>query len=151
MVSAFFCVLFFVHIFDMGVQLHTVIPGCIWLLYRYKYNIYCIEVGYMHLPTKWYNYLMRPESAKLDAWGCLCYSLQERELHLWGIIWSVITLEFLPKRNNELTTYHWNAFSYPRWDFVGWLWFKQGDPAKFLVFTFYCKIYTFWSTFFGTS
>lgn len=90
----------------------------------------------MHLPEKWFNYLMRPESKKLDAWGSICYQRQERELHFWGIVWSVLTLEFLPKRYNKLSIYHWNAFSFPIWDFIGWRYFKFGNTAKFLVFTF---------------
>lgn len=87
-------------------------------------------------------YLVRPESAKLDAWGCLCYKRQEREIRFWGIVWSVITLEFLPNRFNKLTTYHWNAFSFPEWDFIGWRYFNFGNSTKFLVFTFCRSLYT---------
>lgn len=79
-----------------------VIPGCIWLLYRFKYNFYCVELGYAHLPTVVFNYLMRPESRKFDEWGGLCYALQERERRVWGVVWSVITFEFLPRRSNKL-------------------------------------------------
>lgn len=125
-----------------------VIPGCIWLLYHFKYNFWCVEVGYMHLPTKVFNYLMRPESRKLDEWGSICYARQERELHFWGIVWSVITLEFLPKRYNKLSTHHWIAFSFPEWGIIGWRWGSFGNLSTFLVFTIYREIYIIWSTFF---
>lgn len=56
--------------------------------------------------------------------GCVCYQRQEREIRFWGIVWSVLTLEFLPARHNKLCTYHWNAFAFPEWDFIGWRYFN---------------------------
>ncbi len=85
MAFAYFCVLSFVHIFGFGGHLHMVVPGCIWLLYRFKYNIYCIELGYMHLPSKLYNYLMRPESAKLNEWAA--YAINDKnEKFVFGVL-----------------------------------------------------------------
>jgi len=68
---------------------------------------------------------MRPESKRLDAWAAYGYQLQERELRFWGAVWSIITFEFLPRRFAKLCTYHWHAFAFPRWDFVGWLYHKR--------------------------
>lgn len=119
----FLCIIFCSYIWIWG-PFTYVVPGCIWLLYRFKYNIYCIELGYMHLPSKLYNYLMRPESAKLNEWAAYGYQRQEREIRFWGIVWSVLTLEFLPARHNKLCTYHWNAFAFPEWDFIGWRYFN---------------------------
>lgn len=125
-----------------------VIPGCIWLLYHFKYNFYCVELGYMHLPTRVFDYLMRPESQKLNEWATLCYARQERERHFWGVVWSVITFEFLPERSNKLNTLHWNAFSYPEYGIEGWRLFHFGDFSIFLVFAFCRKVYIIWATFF---
>lgn len=115
----FLCVVFCSYIWIWGPATY-VIPGCIWLLYRFKYNFYCVELGYMHLPTKVFKYLMRPESQKLNEWLHYGYARQERERYFWGVVWSVITFEFLPKRSNDLNTLHWNAFSFPEYDIEGW-------------------------------
>lgn len=115
----FLCLLFCSYIWIWG-PVTYVVPGCIWLLYRFKYNFYCVELGYVHLPTDVFNYLMRPESKRLDDWAAYGYALQERERYFWGAVWSVISFEFLPKRYNKLQTYHWNAFSFPEWGIEGW-------------------------------
>lgn len=74
----------FVHIFGFGGHLHMVVPGCIWLLYHFKYNFYFVELGYMNLPSKLYNYLMRPESAKLNEWAA--YAIKDKnEKFVFGV------------------------------------------------------------------
>lgn len=109
------------------------IPGAIW----YYYNKEKIFVRYdnvvsWYLRMRWpqYLYLIRTPKpnkivdAKLEEYVQLGLRLQEREYRFWGAVWSVCTLEFLPKRFNYLTELYYKKFGFPDWQFIGYKYWR---------------------------